>query len=87
MKTAEGMNEKKMEIYRVSDMALTTVLSLFLPFDGIDRSNPRRVQFLFIKTPKLEALVNRYWRGKLRIEPQKLFNQLKIIKARLYSEN
>lgn len=80
------MNEDKMDIYRVSDMALATVISLFLPLNGLDRSNPRRVQFLFVKTPKLEALINRYWQGTLKVEPQKFFNQLKIIKARLYGE-
>ena len=88
MKTAETMDENlnKSEMYRVSDMALATVLSLSLPLNGLDRSNIRRVNFLFLKTPKLEALVQRYWQGTLKVEPQKFFNQLKIIKARLYSE-
>ena len=86
MKTAEGMNENKTELYRTSDLALATTLSLFLPLNGLDRSNPRRIQFLFVKTIKLEALVQRYWEGTLKVEPQKFFNQLKIIKARLYSE-
>ena len=80
-------NSNKTELYRTSDMALATVLSLFLPLNGLDRSNPRRIQFLFLRTSKLDTLVNRYWQGKVRIEPQRFFNQLKVIKARLYSED
>jgi hypothetical protein len=28
--------------------------------------------------------VNRFWRGELLVEPQSYFNQLKVLKTRIY---
>jgi len=72
--------------YSTSDLALATVISLSYPIDEVDRQNPRRSQFLFRRDPDLDRLVESYWRGELQIEPQQFFNQLRIVKARLYGE-
>lgn len=72
------------DLYRTSDLALATALSLWLPMQDIDKSNPRKAQFLFIQNDKLYELIKKYWRGKLKVEPLAYFNQLRVIKARLY---
>ncbi|MFH0796994.1 MAG: DUF5659 domain-containing protein [Candidatus Omnitrophota bacterium] len=74
------------QTYQTSDLALATCLCLFFPLEGIDRTNARRVTFIFEKSEDLDTLVNQYWRGQVQVEPQKFFNQLKIIKSRLYGE-
>lgn len=77
---------KERDFYKTSDLALATVLSLYYPIEAIDRTNLDRVQFLFKREEGLEEVVEKYWRRELRVEPQAFFNQLRIIKARLYGE-
>ena len=73
------------EIYSTTDLALATTLSLFHPLSNIDKTNPHKAQFLFKRGENLDELIKKYWRGELRVDPQAYFNQLKVIKARLYS--
>lgn len=79
-------NIKLNNYYSSSDLALATALSLFYPIDSIDRQNPHKALFLFKKDAGLEQLIEAYWRGELKVNPASYFNQLKSIKARLYSE-
>ena len=78
------MNTAKQEYFSTSDLALASVLSLWFPLDGLDKANPKRSQFLFCQTDKLQDLINSYWRGELKVEPQQFFNQIRVLKARLY---
>lgn len=75
---------KKDETFRTSDFALITTLSLFFPIDGTDRSEPKRVVFIFKKTKQLEETIEKYYQLKLRIEPRQFFNQTKTVKSILY---
>ncbi len=68
-----------------SDLSLVTAISLFYPFEAIDRGNPRKAQFIFIRNSQLDELVEKYWKKELRIEPRQFFDQLKAIKTQLYS--
>ena len=83
------MTTKQLNIndyYSTFDLAQATAISLWYPIDAIDRTNPRKASFLFKRDTKLDELISTYWKRELRIEPQTYFNQLKAIKARLYSE-
>ncbi|PIP31439.1 hypothetical protein COX24_03600 [bacterium (Candidatus Gribaldobacteria) CG23_combo_of_CG06-09_8_20_14_all_37_87_8] len=81
------MNQLKLNknLYFTSDLSLATTASLFFPIEDIDRSNPRKAVFIFRKTPELEKLVDQYFRNEIKISPQTYFNQLRVIKARLYA--
>lgn len=46
----------------------------------------RKAKFLFRNSEALQELIDKFYRGELRIEPMKYFNELRTIKARLYSE-
>lgn len=80
--TQQELNE---HYYQTSDLSLATTLSLFCPIEDIDRSNPRKAVFLFRKTPELEKLIDQYFRNEIKISPQSYFNQLRVVKARLYA--
>ena len=71
--------------YQTSDLSLATTISLFSPIEDIDRSNPRKAVFIFRKTPELEKLIDQYFRNEIKISPQTYFNQLRVVKARLYA--
>lgn len=68
-------------------MALVTTLSLEFSIVGLkkDAYDPRRIWFEFEDTDDLQKTVSDFWSGKVKVEPQKLFNQLKMIKTRIYN--
>lgn len=72
--------------YSSSDLALVTTLSLFYPIEAIDRQNPHKAVFVFKRDAELDRLIEAYWRKELKVEPQTYFQQLKVLKARLYEE-
>jgi len=81
------MNKKlTTNYYSTSDLGLAATLSLWCQIEGIDRTNPHKAVFLFKRDEELNQLLEAYWRRELKVEPQTYFNQLKAIKARLYSE-
>jgi len=80
--TQRELNEN---YYQTSDLSLTTTISLFFPIEKIDRSNIRKAIFIFRKTPELEKLIDQYFRNEIKISPQVYFNQLRVVKARLYA--
>lgn len=73
------------QLNKISDLALATTLSLYSPIQKIESTDNRRVVFGFDKSQKVDDLITSFWLGELRIEPQQFFNQLKIIKTRIYS--
>lgn len=72
------------DYYSTTDLALTTAISLFFPLEAIDRQNPHKALFLFKRNAELDQLIETYWKGELKVNPATYFQQLKIIKARLY---
>lgn len=73
------------ELIKTSDLALATTISLYSPIETTEFLENKKVLFVFIKSPELEKLIALYWSGNVRIEPQQFFNQLKVIKTRIYS--
>jgi len=72
--------------YRTSDLALVVAMSLSFPIEALERESSGKVYFLFRKNNEgFEDTLQKYWSRELRIEPQAFFNQLKVIKARIYS--
>lgn len=81
------MNINKEEhFYKTSSLPIACVLSLLFTLRSIDRSNPKRALFVFDLSPELELTLTSYWEGSLKVEPQVFFNQLKVLKSRLYGE-
>lgn len=85
MKNIINENPTKQTTERIADLALVTILSLSFPIESVEKTNTRRVLFVFKKSQKLKEVIESYWRCELRIEPQQFFNQLKIIKTRIYA--
>lgn len=76
-----------MHEYEISDLGLaTTLCCLGYTIKKLDRSNPKRVIFVF-DNQKLgfEAAINDYWNGSLRLPPLTLFTHQKQLKQRLYA--
>ncbi len=77
---------KKKDFFRSSDLALVATLSIFYPIEGVDRQDQNRAYFLFKRNEALDNLIQGYWRGELRMEPQSYFSALRAIKTRIYNK-
>jgi len=77
-----SMNKTK---YQTSDLCLVTTISQFLPILEVDGTNSKRSLFSFSESPELSEIITTYWNGSIRVEPKQFFNQLKLIKSRIYS--
>ena len=77
--------KKENQQIKVSDLALAASISIYYPIEAIDRPpNSNRCFFLFEKNEELKTLIDNYHKGEMRVEPARFFNQIKIIKSRLY---
>ena len=74
------------DYYKTSDLALSAFLSLYFPIDSLDKTNPEKTLFLFIRTPELDRLIEAYWKRKVQVNPQDYFSAIKNVKSRLYQE-
>jgi hypothetical protein len=76
---------KDNEYYKTSDLSLATTLSLGFPIESTELGEANKVIFVFKNTQLLNSYVAQYWRGEIKVDPVKFFNQLKVIKTRIYS--
>lgn len=80
------MTMKQNELFTTADLALATVISLSFPIKYIDRSDNTRVEFTFENSPELNVLVEAFWQNEISLEPKLFYNQLRIVKARIYDK-
>jgi len=68
------------------DLGLASVLvTLGYELAGLDRSNPKKVGFIFEQDKAIEKIVADYFNDKIKLPAQKLFNTQKSLKTRIYS--
>lgn len=82
-----NMTMNTQHMYQTSDLACAAALSLFVPLEDVDKSIPRRAQFIFARTPELEDIVSEFQKRQLSVEPRAYFDQIKALKTRLYEVN
>lgn len=51
----------------------------------VDKSNPRKSQFMFNRDEQTEKMVNKYWDDSLTLPARSFVDNLKMLKNRLYS--
>lgn len=72
--------------YKTSDLGCAAALRSrgFSPLE-MDRSDRKRVEFLFMRTRDLMSAVAAYWDCNLPVDAQSYFSSIRILKNRLYS--
>lgn len=53
---------------------------------SLDKTNPKKVQFIFRRAIGIEMVVDEYWADKLEIKARAFFDNIKMLKNRIYSE-
>ena len=75
------------DFYRTSDLALAATLGVSgFVIEDVEKTCSLRSVFVIKKPIELDMdeTIRRYWRGEMKVEPQSYFNQLKILKTRIY---
>lgn len=52
---------------------------------SLDKENPRKVQFIFKRKVGIDEAVNDYFSDKLKVRARTLFDNIKMLKNRIYS--
>lgn len=77
------MNQNK---FSTSDLGLaTTLVTLEYELLKLDKSNIKRVRFVFKQENNIEEVVSDYFNNKVELPAQALFNNQKMLKNRIYS--
>ena len=72
--------------FSTSDLGLATVLvTLNYELLELDRSNPKKIKFVFKGEENTEKVVNDYFNDRIKLPALTLFNNQKNLKSRIYS--
>jgi hypothetical protein len=53
---------------------------------SLEKSNPKKVQFIFRREAGIENVVDDYWADRLEVKARAFFDNTKMLKNRIYSE-
>lgn len=72
--------------YFTSDLEIAAVLlSKGIKLLSIDKSNPRRANFIFEESPDIHSIVSEFVNGTLRLDPKLVFSSARVLKERIYA--
>jgi len=78
------MNQNEFSTF---DLGLATVLvTSGYELLELNKSNPKRVKFIFKYKNYIEQVMTDYFNDKIKLPAQTLFNNQKMLKTRIYSE-
>ena len=78
--------DENLDYFYTSDMGLTAALfTSEFQICSVNKKNPNKATFIFKKDRDLEKFVERYWSDKLPVNARTYFNNLKMLKNRIYS--
>ncbi len=83
-KNSESLDSR--EQFITYDIGLASALiTLGYTLWDVDKSNPKKSQFIFRRDEHIEKMINQYWDDKLTLPARSLIDNLKMLKNRLYS--
>lgn len=61
------------------------LVSMNFELRSIDRADERKAHFIFDRTTDIEQIIEDYWSDRLKISPRVFFDNIRLLKNRLYS--
>ena len=61
------------------------LISAGFELDSLDKENPRKVRFIFRRKVGIDEAVNDYFSEKLKVSARAMFDNIKMLKNRIYS--
>lgn len=75
------------KLFSTFDLGLATALvTLGYKLLRLDKTNPKKVRFVFQEEGEIEKDMLCYWNGDLKLPAQTLFDNQKMLKNRIYSD-
>ena len=81
--------DSTMGFIKFTDFPLASTLVCLdhkLLFIEDDKSDSKRLEFVFEKTEAIELLILGYWNNNLLVDPKKFWNASRDIKSRIHSQ-
>ncbi len=77
---------KQDEQFITFDIGLASALvTLGYTLFDVDKTNPRKSQFIFRRDEQIDKMVTKYWDNTLSVPARSIVDNLKMLKNRLYS--
>ena len=64
----------------------SAIISAGFELVSLDKSNPKKVQFIFHRELGIEKVVDDYFADKLEVKARTFFDNVKMLKNRIYSD-
>lgn len=75
------------KVYTSYDLGCSAALvTAGFVLDTLDKTNPRKVQFIFYREAGVKKVVDEYWADRLEVKARAFFDNIKMLKNRIYSE-
>lgn len=74
------------EVFQTQDLNLSAVLIVkAFKLENFEKNREGKATFIFSNSVSLQKTISKYWNNELLVNPQDLFNALKLLKNRIYS--
>jgi len=78
--------EDQVNTFSTFDLGCSAALtSIGFELISLDKKNPRKVMFIFRDKTGVEKAINDYFSDKLEVNARTLFDNIKMLKNRIYS--
>lgn len=76
---------KTPSLFSTPELSLTAALITWgFSLNYLDRSNPNKIVFQFLKNSELESAVETFWDNTGKVSPKAYFYALREVKSRIY---
>ena len=88
IKKIKSSSENQLNNFSTYDLGCSAALiSVDFRLISLDKENPRKVLFIFKNENGLDDAVNGYFSDKLKVSARTLFDNIKMLKNRIYSNS
>ena len=78
--------ENKSQFYTYDLGLASSLVTCDCELSELDKTDSRKVKFIFKHNEEIEKIVDNYWNGHLKINSRQLFENQKMLKNRIYSK-
>ncbi len=76
---------KELNLFSTQELSLAAAIVAWgFPLDSIDKTNPLRVTFIFLRNSGVDQAIQAYWNNSGTVSPKIYFNALREVKSRIY---
>ena len=80
------LDEYAQYLYTFDLGAAASLVTAGFELISLDKTNPRKVKFVFRREIGIEKVVDDYWSDRLEVKARAFFDNVKMLKNRIYSE-